>query len=669
MLSLTEKLNNYNGYNKDIINKINKLDYYTYYGIVEDVFIVVGYVKSMRREYRINLREFKFKDTERHNIKLLESYHRDDEGEFLDVFGHKYSKQKWTYNQWKYSRRSYINSHENATAFTSVKADMKMFHKIFKKDIDIENIGKPTIGFFDIETFTADGSFPAPEKDMKHPVTAITISNNRTKRTHVFTYKEFKVNYETKYKIVKHVCKDEKDLLLRFLRHLKKDKYDVFTGWNVIGYDIPFLYWRIDAVLNKGQRNIMEDFDDDGNKIIKTVKEDKVEEKAEVDEWGCYDDIPVETATKKEKDYCQDLSYLGNVFFMEAKNADQEDKFYIRGTSVLDYMDLYKKLAFVNLQNYRLNTVAEYELGDSKLNYQDVGTIFTLYFNDFDLYVQYNIKDVELLIDLDAKLDFITLVQLQAYKGYINIDTASTSNSKVNEGAIFKRLKKKDRLYPDPYDRHKESYPGAFVQANPGFYDFAVSFDFESLYPAIIRAFNLSPEMVVDKDYPSEHRIDNPSGLCASKDKGLGIIAEYVEEEFMLRRVYKKLKSEAKAAGDKDKVDMYENFQMSQKIVINSTYGCLGDYRFYFYDLAIANAITAVARELIKVVRDVIDDEHLNTTRVDEIYNDLFVLEDIENNIKEFFVGSDDVIIKRNSEYYETIIRNVIPTDDILIEK
>lgn len=671
MIPLSEKIAAYQSYNKDIIKKINRLDYYSYYGIVENELIVVGYKNGSRKEYRINLREFKFKDTEKHNIKLLESYHRDDDGEFLDVFGNKYERKTWTYNQWKFGRRSYLNTHENATAFTDIKADMKMFHKIFRKEIDIENIKKPKIGYFDIETYSADGSFPAPEENMKHPITAITIINNHTKRTHVFTYKQFKVNYDTGFKVVKHIAKDEEGLLLDFLKHLKKEKYDIFTGWNIVGYDIPFLYWRIDAVLNKGQKNILEDYDDNGNKISTSVDVQRVvnTDQEEYDSWGSFDDVPESIVSDKpEKDYTQMLSYLGNVFYAEG-SGDKEDKFFIRGTSILDYMDLYKKLAFVNLQNYKLNTVAEYELGDSKINYQDEGNIFTLYFNNFDLYVQYNIKDVELLIDLDNKLDFITLVQLQAYKGYINIDTASSSNSKVNEGAIFKRLYKKNRLYPDPYDRHKESYPGAYVQSNPGFYDYCVSFDFESLYPSIIRAFNLSPEMVVDSSYPDAIRIDNPSGLCTARDRGLGIIAEYVEEEFMLRRVYKKKKSDAKAAGDKDKVDMYENFQMSQKIVINSTYGCLGDYRFYFYQLDIANAITAVARELIQLVRDTIDDEHLKTDRVDKLYNDVYVLTDPTENLKRFFTGSDEVIIQRDNSFYETEIKNVIPTDNILIEK
>lgn len=679
-MMLSERIQNYNDYNEQTMKDIRSLDQYNYYGIIKDQFIVVGFKNGNRREYRINLREFKYKDTEKYNIKLLDSFHQDPYGKFKDAFGYTYSKREWTYNQWRFGIKNYLSSHENETSYTTFKPDMKIFHKIYKKDIDVQTIESPTIGFIDIETYTADGSFPAPEKDMKHCLTAITLSNNKTKKSHVFTYKDFKVNYDTKYRVVKHVAKDEADMIKQFLNILKKDKYDVFTGWNVIGYDIPFLYWRIDAVLNKNQKNFLDDYDENGNPPEDSSEEIFLDDDDDYS-FDDFDDVPEETTTASDgKDWTQLLSYFGVVRLWEGKEG-RDDKITILGTSVLDYMDLYKKFAYTNLQNYKLNTVAKVELDDSKLNYQDEGNIFTLYFNNFDMYIQYNIKDVDLLIDLDIKLNFIKLVQLQGYKGYINFDVAANSNSKVNEYALYKRLTKKKLLWPDPYDRHKEQYPGAFVQANPGFYDFAVSFDFESLYPGILRAFNLSPEMIVDEDYPREFRIDNPSGLCTAKDKGMGIVAEYVEDEFMLRRKYKKLKAEAKAnakeakaRGDKkaeaealDKVDMYENFQMSQKIVINSMYGCLGDYRMYFYDIRIAKAITAVAREIIQIMRDVVDDEHLKTNKLDKLYSDVYILNTSKE--KKIITGKDKLIIQRDNKYYETKVSNIIKTDKILIEK
>jgi len=309
------------------------------------------------------------------------------------------------------------------------------------------------------------------------------------------------------------------------------------------------------------------------------------------------------------------------------------------GVSYLDYIGLYKSYTYVELDNYRLDTVAMKELGRGKVEYS--GNLDELFKTDIEKFIEYNLVDVQLVVDMERKLQFVDLCRGICHAGHVPYEDFVYS-SKFLEGAMLCYLKRKNIVAPNkPADRQEmmqalrdneqEKFIGAYVKAPiVGKYDWIYDLDLTSLYPSIIMTTNISPETKVakisnwdaqkfmkgeiDTFFIGEKTITkenlrklldeskytvSSNGVLYTTDK-VGCIPAILDLWFDQRVEFRKLEKKYGEAGDKEKYAFYKKRQLVQKILLNSLYGVLGLPAFRFYDVDNAEAVTLTGQTVIK---------------------------------------------------------------------
>ena len=434
----------------------------------------------------------------------------------------------------------------------------------FKGDIDYDpNI--VNIGTLDIEC-AADAGFPDIQKADK-PLTAITIRNRG--RNYVFGCGQFKTDDPNTYYFE---CKDEYHLIQQFLACWQALDLDIVTGWNIEFFDIPYIVNRIKLLFN----------DSEARKLSP---------------WKILDEKKVEFRGKENQSYAP------------------------AGIAILDYYQLYRKFTFGNQESYKLDFIAQIELGEKKIDYSEYGNLLDLYKNNFQKFIEYNIHDCVLVERLDDKLKFLEQVMALAYDAKVNYNDTLTTvrvwdtiihNYLLNQNIVIPQFKKQ----PD-----FDSLVGGYVkEPKIGLSKWVVSFDLNSLYPHLIMQYNISPETFVQRFdvFPSiDKMLDTPdikirkagpdgkselsiaaNGCAYRKDKQ-GFLPALMEKMYNDRTKYKKMMIEAKKRYEETKsfedeklIARYHNFQMAKKIQLNSAYGALGNQYFRWFNFNHAEAIT-----------------------------------------------------------------------------
>ena len=413
----------------------------------------------------------------------------------------------------------------------------------------------------DIEVASDDG-FPFPE-DADHPI--ISIALKMSSRSKNFTYVWGLGDFDPKDKqVIYRKCANEHELIDKFLFFWNEDPPDVITGWNTRLFDIPYIV----------------------NRIIKIQSEDAVKM---LSPW-------------KMVNYRQ--------LTLKGKKMDTYD---IIGTQQLDYFDLFQKFGYSYgpQESYKLDHIAHVVLGERKLSYEEHGSLHSLYKNDHQKFIEYNIHDVELIERIDDKMKLIELALTIAYKGGVNYqDTFGTTA--IWDSIIYRALSQKHIAIPQNVDKNKASYPGGYVKEPMcGKHDWVVSFDLNSLYPNLLVQYNMSPETirqritdvdVFDTVFNSGN-IVSPNSVAANgstfTNKFQGIIPKIVVDYYNERKEVKKLMLIAMQDNEKNpsielekEINRLENKQMAIKILLNSLYGALGNQYFRYFDMQIAEAVT-----------------------------------------------------------------------------
>lgn len=324
----------------------------------------------------------------------------------------------------------------------------------YKGELEFDR-SKIRVGFFDIETKISDENgkptgFPEP-KFANNEITAITIYYNNT--YYALGTKDWDTpSANTRY----FKCASEKKLLLAFISLLENFKLDILCGYNIDFFDTPYLYNRMVKIgLSKEEINRMSPFG--------VVKSRMVQSKIDEDE----------------------STQIVDIF----------------GTSLIDYYVLYKKYSGQTLESYKLDYVASTELNDKKIDYSDYNTLDVLYHENFPLYMEYNIQDVKLLIDIDAKKKLLDLVIVLAYMSKTNYNDIF-KQTRIWDQLIYTYLLNKDIVVPyrKPHSIKSEKFAGAYVkEPQIGMHPWAVSFDLTALYPSLIRQYNIGVETIQDE--------------------------------------------------------------------------------------------------------------------------------------------------------------------------
>ena len=171
----------------------------------------------------------------------------------------------------------------------------------------------------------------------------------------------------------------------------------------------------------------------------------------------------------------------------------------------MDYMRLYRwSPGTPNQESFRLDYIAQQELGQQKLDHSEFDTFKDFYTHGWQKFVEYNIIDVELVDRLEDKLKLIELALTMAYDAKVNYQDIFFQ-VRLWDCIIYNYLKRKNIVIPPKERSDKDSkYAGAYVKEPiPGKYDWVVSFDLNSLYPHLIMQYNISPETLQDTRHPS----------------------------------------------------------------------------------------------------------------------------------------------------------------------
>jgi DNA polymerase elongation subunit (family B) len=459
---------------------------------------------------------------------------------------------------------------------TDIPEDVKFLQNRYKgQDIrpDLNNFQICTI---DIEV-ESKYEFPKPD-EAKFPINLISVHYSKEDTIYTFGTKE----YTGDSPLVKnyHYCPDEKTMMERFIKHFRKKNVDILTGWNIMGFDVPYIVNRctnLGITLSLSPINIYRDRKNAGYHI----------------EGG------------------------GKT---------------IAGISVLDGLELYKNFVYTKRERYSLQFIGKIECGEGKKDLD--GSVNDEWERNWNNFVEYNVQDVILCLKIEEEKKHIPLAINFCYQALIPFERIFSSISLIT-GYMMKYMHEKNIVFPDrPYAKKEGKFPGAYVMAKPGFYKWLMSFDIASMYPHMIMQYNISPETIVMNPEDPQNYIKTPlseyktwetsdegefniGGIYYRKDK-VGILAQIVSDIYQDRKRFKAkemiadniekgydisefnkdLVEEVKTEGESSKY--YGSQQLIRKILINSIYGVLGNEYFNFFNINNAIAVTLSGQELIK---------------------------------------------------------------------
>tara|TARA_R110000765_G_scaffold7963_4_gene26047 strand:- start:60543 stop:63068 length:2526 start_codon:yes stop_codon:yes gene_type:complete len=493
-----------------------------------------------------------------------------------------------------------------------------------------------SIHYVDIEVYSPD-EFP-DEWEAKHPINVTTIYNSLKNEFKVMCVGEgfdpdalSEENIERfakikeKSKIIVTIHETEKELLLHMLSYWEEDYPDVITGWN-LPFDIPYIVNRMKTLLPRDE-------------YLRMSPTGQVRE-----------------ITRKKK--------LGPQYAIDVQD------YLITGVTALDYQDVYMKFNAKPVPNRKLDTIAEIELNKGKVKYES-SNLAKLSVDDWDLFVFYNIEDVNVIKLLEEKLCFLKVARLLSYLGMTPLNKALDTLPIVNgycavnayeEGKVIPTFRK------DSSDWRK--YEGAYVkQPIAGFYEQIVSFDLNSLYPMTMITLNTSPETkfgrviynddgntVIFQDNTGKStpltlenfkKVLKKGNLSVSKSNVIftqskrGIFPTMAEEVYNKRLEFKGLMSKNKDAikagvteDEEERLQsentIYNVFQLAFKIMINSLYGYSGNRYAFMSDIDIAESVTITCQDVIKKSGDFLN-QIANTIIGDDDNGDMVIYSDTDS--------------------------------------
>ena len=502
------------------------------------------------------------------------------------------------------------------------------------------------IVYFDIECEIGGALTPEYIKSAPMKITSVALYDNNTQKYYCLILDEKgELNKITQpnREIIPFLT--EKEMLMYFLDLWERLDATIISGWNSGYFDIPYMYYRMCKVLS------------------------------------------VEDAAR--------LSPIQKINFSE---YDKEQPIELGGINHLDYMLLFKKFVTKQEPSYKLNDIGEKYVKLGKVEYE--GSLDRLFKEDVNKFIEYNIRDVEIIIELEKKLKFIDLTIAICHLCHVPYEQIYMSTT-LNDGAILTYLKRKGIASPNKpttinpllkiRDEENDSYAGGYLKDPvPGLYEWVIDLDFTSLYPSIIRSLNIGIEtfvgrivnnnkydnqwsldellemddddlIVIEKlnsnftttksqvtvskirDYIIENNIIvAASGALFRTDKS-SVVCEVLTDWFNKRVEYKNLMKKAYKAEDIEKGEFYNRRQHAYKIKLNDVYGvfAINGWRYTDGHKMISSAITLtgqrVTQESIKYV-NIWMNENLNT-----IDKDYVVTSDTDS----LFIQVKDILLAR----------------------
>jgi DNA polymerase elongation subunit (family B) len=312
---------------------------------------------------------------------------------------------------------------------------------------------KVVIAVVDIEVGSENG-FPDPYL-ANEPITAICLKYING-LTVVFGCGDYVVQGNEVY--IK--CKDEWTLCKRFIKQWTNNCPDVLTGWNTKFFDIPYLINRFRKIVGEEETKLLSPW--------KYITERKT-----------------------------------------VINGRPMTAYDIVGVASLDYIELYRWYApdGKSQESYRLDAIATAEIGETKLSYDEFDNLHELYRLNYQKFIEYNIKDVELIIKLEEKLKLLELGLTLAYDTKCNYEDIF-AQTRMWDALTYNRLMQDNIVVPPKETQEKDGmFAGAYVKdPQVGLHEWLASFDLNSLYPHLMMQYSISPENLVERSYIEDRR-------------------------------------------------------------------------------------------------------------------------------------------------------------------
>jgi DNA polymerase I len=266
----------------------------------------------------------------------------------------------------------------------------------------------------------------------------------------------------------------------------------------------------------------------------------------------------------------------------------------IKGRVVFDLLYAYQRTQFSELDSYRLDAVGEVELGVGKERYP--GDIGDLWEDDPERLLEYNLRDVELCVELDRDQNIVDFWdEVRTFVG-CKLEDATTPGDAVDMYVLHKLHG--EFALPSKGQQESEDYEGGAVfDPITGVRENVTVLDLKSLYPMCMVTTNASPETKVDPERYDGETYRAPNGTHFRKEPD-GAIREMVDELLSEREEKKSLRNDHDPK--EDAYEQYDRQQAAVKVIMNSLYGVLGWDRFRLYDREMGAAVTATGREVIE---------------------------------------------------------------------
>ena len=530
--------------------------------------------------------------------KLKYSYRKSDAGQYMSMFGD------------RLERTDYVNPKDPELFESDVPLDTRALISGYY-DSDEISIGHNVL-IIDIETDVEGGFADMDKADKK--ITAISLYDKTTQKYTALILDVDKLIVDSDVDdLMIRSFQDEESLLHAFLNCWEAIQPTIVTGWNTrgthsttqgiesIGYDIPYLYNRIKNNLGSNEVNR--------------------------------------------------LSPIGVVYQSKYKN-----EVIIAGVcTALDYYPMYKRYSGVKKASYQLGKIGKEEVGIDKITY--TGNLNTLYKSDIKKYIEYNLNDVRIVVELDKKYNYIDQAREICHFCHVPYEYYESS-SRFIEGAILTYLKRNNLVACNkPIDVNNEveygevTFEGAYVKEPiPGKYDWVYDLDMQSLYPSIMQSLNISVEKlvgVIEKWNPNaylnnelnevvlsgtiytieqfkelikkgNYSIASNGAVFDLNKEGIipAVIHKWIEERKVIRKEAKKLID----AGKHKEYEVLNRKQIAFKILANSCYGVVGLKSFRFYNHFCSEAVTITGQEIIKFSGNVLNGYYIKETGVDKDY-------------------------------------------------
>ena len=379
---------------------------------------------------------------------------------------------------------------------------------------------------------------------------------------------------------------DEGELLLSFCEIVKAFDVDVFTGYNVCGFDFGYLKNRAEQLgVGKGGFDLM----------TRSVK--------------------------------GSLRIRETEFFSAQMGKQRRVKVSVEGRAVMDMLLAIRNNQSYRLERYTLDAVSKYFLGDQKkdVHFTQITPMWQKDSASRKELGEYCLHDAKLPIDLMMKLD--TLMQTIAMARAVGIpfDFVMQRGQMIrNASLLLRRAKVRGFVFPSRKSststtamdtKGKKKFQGATVlEPQCGLFQNVGVVDFSAMYPSIIRAHNIcASTIVLDKSHPYYHQRSEEEDRRLGLTRILGHV--FVPEEGHIKGLLPEVLEVLQQCRDRAKKVLAQETdplkrkaakadELAYKVAANGAYGAMGSELSLMFLMALAASVTALGRRDIRTVMD-----------------------------------------------------------------